>query len=96
MRYIPTCVCAYAYKYVRAPVAHPRAHVGVLVFVCVQRERERGDRGELEGRRETEGREETGKREKEREREIMARRVDGKIIRAVDGRKLEGQREGSR
>lgn len=47
VRYIPTCVCAYACKYVRAPVAHPRAHVGVLVFVCVQRERERegGSRG---------------------------------------------------
>lgn len=53
------------------------------------------DRGELEGRRETDReREETGKRE-ERERE-RSWRVDGKIIRAVDGRKLEGQREGSR
>lgn len=51
MRYIPTCVCAYAY--VRAPVAHPRAHVGVLVFVCVQREREREG---IEGNWKDEGR----------------------------------------
>lgn len=93
--YVRTCV----YTYVRAPVAHPRAHVGVLVFVCVQRERQR-EKERIEGNWKDEGRqierEETGKRrEKEREREFMARRVDGKIIRAVDGRKLEGQREGS-
>lgn len=77
----------------RAPVAHPRVHVGVFLFVCVQRER-----GWIEGNWKDEGRrierEETGKRE-ERERE-RSWRVDGKIIRAVDGRKLEGQREGSR
>lgn len=95
-RYIPICVCTYVRTYTSCAGCTPTCpRRRVLVRVCSERERERGW---IEGNWKDEGRrierEETGKRE-ERERE-RSWRVDGKIIRAVDGRKLEGQREGSR
>lgn len=67
-RYIPTCVCTYVRTYTSCAGCTPTCpRRRVLVRVCS--ERERVDRGELEGRRETDReREETGKRE-ERKRE---------------------------
>ena len=91
--YVCVCVCVQVRSCAGCTPTCPRRRARVRV--CSERERERGDRGELEGRRETD-RERRQVNERKREREIMARRVDGKIIRAVDGRKLEGQREGSR
>lgn len=51
----------------RAPVAHPRVHVGVFLFVCVQRER-----GWIEGNWKDEGRRiERGRRQVNEKRERM-------------------------
>lgn len=53
-RYIPICVCTYVRTYTSCAGCTPTCpRRRVLVRVCSERERERVDRGELEGWRET-------------------------------------------
>lgn len=86
--YVCMCVCACPRTRLCADCT-PTCRVGV--FVCSLRERE-GEKQRGVGRtkrdREIRRRQVNGGRK----REIMVQREDGRIIRALDGRKLEGQR----
>lgn len=70
----------------------PTCRVGV--FVCSLREKERGGGEKQRGVGRTKRDREIRRRQVNggRKREIMVQREDGRIIRALDGRKLEGQR----